>query len=140
MYPFYLQYREINYFSKSLKKIVRLERFFVELICLKPYRTFPESVIVIWLHFFFWITNEAYKKTHELISRALVVTNINNCDPDWIQTNDPQLRRLLLYSAELPDQAVANVQVLSAKYEELSKNALRPKSLQYTQRSLNFYK
>jgi len=35
---------------------------------------------------------------------------------------------------------VANVQVLSAKYEELSKNALRPKSLQYTQRSLNFYK
>jgi hypothetical protein len=24
-------------------------------------------------------------------------------DPDWIQTNDPQLRRLLLYSAELPD-------------------------------------
>lgn len=25
------------------------------------------------------------------------------CDPDWIQTNDPQLRRLLLYSAELPD-------------------------------------
>lgn len=25
-------------------------------------------------------------------------------DPDWIQTNDPQLRRLLLYSAELPDR------------------------------------
>jgi hypothetical protein len=25
------------------------------------------------------------------------------CDPDWIQTNDLQLRRLPLYSAELPD-------------------------------------
>lgn len=26
------------------------------------------------------------------------------CDPDWIQTNDPKLRRFVLYSAELPDQ------------------------------------
>jgi hypothetical protein len=26
------------------------------------------------------------------------------CDPDWIRTNDPQLRRLMLYPAELPDQ------------------------------------
>ncbi len=25
-------------------------------------------------------------------------------DPDWIRTNDPQLRRLMLYPAELPDQ------------------------------------
>jgi hypothetical protein len=24
------------------------------------------------------------------------------CDPDWIRTNDPQLRRLMLYPAELP--------------------------------------
>ena len=24
-------------------------------------------------------------------------------DPDWIQTNDPKLRRFVLYSAELPD-------------------------------------
>ena len=24
-------------------------------------------------------------------------------DPDWIRTNDPQLRRLMLYPAELPD-------------------------------------
>jgi hypothetical protein len=24
------------------------------------------------------------------------------CDPDWIQTNDPKLRRFVLYSAELP--------------------------------------
>ena len=23
-------------------------------------------------------------------------------DPDWIQTNDPKLRRFVLYSAELP--------------------------------------
>lgn len=26
------------------------------------------------------------------------------CDPDWIRTNDPQLRRLMLYPAELPDR------------------------------------
>ena len=26
------------------------------------------------------------------------------CDPDWIRTNDPQLRRLMLYPTELPDQ------------------------------------
>ena len=25
-------------------------------------------------------------------------------DPDWIQTNDPKLRRFVLYSAELQDQ------------------------------------
>ena len=25
------------------------------------------------------------------------------CDPDWIRTNDPQLRRLMLYPTELPD-------------------------------------
>lgn len=25
------------------------------------------------------------------------------CDPDWIRTNGLQLRRLLLYPAELPD-------------------------------------
>jgi hypothetical protein len=25
-------------------------------------------------------------------------------DPDWIQTNDPKLRRFVLYSAELPGQ------------------------------------
>ncbi len=24
------------------------------------------------------------------------------CDLDWIRTNDPQLRRLMLYPAELP--------------------------------------
>ena len=29
-------------------------------------------------------------------------------DPDWIQTNDPQLRRLLLYSTELPDLKLLN--------------------------------
>jgi hypothetical protein len=25
-------------------------------------------------------------------------------DPDWIRTNDPQLRRLMLYPTELPNQ------------------------------------
>jgi hypothetical protein len=27
---------------------------------------------------------------------------LRQCDPDWIQTNDPKLRRFVLYSAELP--------------------------------------
>ncbi len=26
------------------------------------------------------------------------------CDPDWIRTNDPHLRRMTLYPAELPNQ------------------------------------
>jgi hypothetical protein len=34
------------------------------------------------------------------------------CDPDWIQTNDPQLRRLLLYSAELPDHHLRAAKVI----------------------------
>ncbi len=25
------------------------------------------------------------------------------CDPDWIRTNDPHLRRMTLYPAELPN-------------------------------------
>ncbi len=37
-------------------------------------------------------------------SHALIEISGSKSDPDWIQTNDPQLRRLLLYSAELPDQ------------------------------------
>ena len=32
------------------------------------------------------------------------------CDPDWIRTNDPQLRRLMLYPTELPDQYFNNIQ------------------------------
>ena len=28
---------------------------------------------------------------------------IHSCDPDWIRTNDHQLRRLMLYPTELPD-------------------------------------
>ena len=27
-------------------------------------------------------------------------------DPDWIRTNDPQLRRLLLYPTELPNRII----------------------------------
>jgi hypothetical protein len=30
-------------------------------------------------------------------------TAFRKCDPDWIRTNDPQLRRLMLYPTELPD-------------------------------------
>ncbi len=44
-------------------------------------------------------------------SRQAIKTNVKAplygamfCDPDWIRTNDPQLRRLMLYPTELPDQ------------------------------------
>ncbi len=33
-------------------------------------------------------------------------------DPDWIRTNDPQLRRLMLYPAELPGQSGAKIKIL----------------------------
>ncbi len=32
------------------------------------------------------------------------------CDPDWIRTNGPQLRRLMLYPTELPDQLSAGAE------------------------------
>lgn len=31
------------------------------------------------------------------------LTSVLLSDPDWIRTNDPQLRRLMLYPTELPD-------------------------------------
>ena len=36
-------------------------------------------------------------------------------DPDWIRTNDPQLRRLMLYPTELPDPAF----ILGCKYRRI---------------------
>ena len=44
-------------------------------------------------------------------------------DPDWIRTNDPQLRRLMLYPAELPDPLlvffeIANVADFFKKIQE----------------------
>ena len=45
-----------------------------------------------------------------MICRLMKKLNLQLRDPDWIQTNDPQLRRLLLYSTELPGPvAAANV-------------------------------
>ena len=40
------------------------------------------------------------------------------CDPDAIRTHDPQLRRLLLYPAELPDPAFAVAKVLLFIYNQ----------------------
>lgn len=37
------------------------------------------------------------KKHKPLLERLMLFS-----DPDWIRTNDPQLRRLVLYPAELP--------------------------------------
>lgn len=37
-----------------------------------------------------------------LILRGNVLFRGFKGDPDWIQTNDPKLRRFVLYSAELP--------------------------------------
>ncbi len=34
----------------------------------------------------------------------MIMTGLNVCDPGRIRTCDPQLRRLLLYPAELRDQ------------------------------------
>ena len=34
--------------------------------------------------------------------KALI--GLSASDPDWIRTNDPQLRRLMLYPAELPNR------------------------------------
>ena len=36
--------------------------------------------------------------------KSFAVAKLFLSDPDWIRTNDPQLRRLMLYPAELPDQ------------------------------------
>lgn len=43
--------------------------------------------------------------THKSIDiKAAIIAAFIFCDPDWIRTNGLQLRRLLLYPAELPDQ------------------------------------
>ena len=39
------------------------------------------------------------KRCNLLIINAFFVS----CDPDWIRTNDPHLRRMTLYPAELPN-------------------------------------
>ena len=41
-------------------------------------------------------------------NKALIISalHIKKSDPDWIQTNDPKLRRFVLYSAELPGLTV----------------------------------
>ena len=44
----------------------------------------------------------AHKKSTQLSLSAFALV----CDPDRIRTCDPQLRRLLLYPAELPDQSI----------------------------------
>lgn len=36
-----------------------------------------------------------------------IACHMKMSDPDWIQTNGPQLRRLLLYSTELQDQPIS---------------------------------
>ena len=36
----------------------------------------------------------------------LAPTENATSDPDWIRTNDPQLRRLMLYPTELPDRFI----------------------------------
>ncbi len=49
------------------------------------------------------------------------------CDLDWIRTNDPQLRRLLLYPTELPDPKRAQKYIfkaiINAEVKETSKPA-----------------
>ena len=39
------------------------------------------------------------------LQASLQLNRMNDCDPVGIRTRDPQLRRLLLYPAELPDPA-----------------------------------
>ena len=49
------------------------------------------------------------------------------CDPDWIRTNDPQLRRLMLYPAELPDRLNGGkIRKKMSAIQVLAKNLLSP--------------
>ncbi len=41
----------------------------------------------------------------DITLKAATVAAFFFCDPDWIRTNDPQLRRLVLYPAELPGRS-----------------------------------
>ncbi len=47
----------------------------------------------------------------------------HNSDPDWIRTNDPQLRRLMLYPAELPGRNGAKVMDFSENQKAKYPNA-----------------
>ena len=52
-----------------------------------------------------WGIGQEYKR-RKLAGRERRVLQVFVCDPDGIRTHDPQLRRLLLYPAELPDQQI----------------------------------
>ena len=56
----------------------------------------------------------------------------NLCDPIGIRTQDPQLRRLLLYPAELPNQSIPFELLLigDAKVGKNSDNAIKNLRLQ----------
>ena len=60
-----------------------------------------------------------------LWTRKKVMIFIRNrdpfCDPVGIRTQDPQLRRLLLYPAELPDQSIKTRQNLTVKEISLAR-------------------
>lgn|GEM_PF-3429240 len=43
--------------------------------------------------------------------KAAIRAAFTVCDPDWIRTNDHQLRRLMLYPAELPDHRLKRLQI-----------------------------
>jgi hypothetical protein len=40
---------------------------------------------------------------YQTTKKPLLLQRLSKSDPDWIRTNDPQLRRLLLYPTELPN-------------------------------------
>ena len=52
------------------------------------------------------------------------------CDPVGIRTRDPQLRRLLLYPAELPDPRVrqSRAMTVALRHWEIDAFALNPNS------------
>ena len=47
-----------------------------------------------------------FGKMRKYIKATFLSEDCLCCDPDRIRTCDPQLRRLLLYPAELPDQSL----------------------------------
>ena len=51
---------------------------------------------------------------------------IKSCDPVWIRTKDPQLRRLLLYPTELQDQIKTSPKDNEASFKKQQQITIYP--------------
>ena len=69
--------------------------------------TMTKRMILDAFSMFILLIGDRIKSPSVETQARMIACHMKIGDPDWIQTNGPQLRRLLLYSTELQDQLVS---------------------------------